>query len=109
MALTMHQKKAVTKELAGRYRRATKREKRLILDEFVAVTGYNRSYAAWALRNSPKPGQPVRKKPVHPRTRKYGTEEFKALRKIWAVLSGALWQAAGSLHGGDHRSAGKMR
>ena len=83
----MHQKKAVTKELAGRYQRATKREKRQILDEFVAVTGYNRSYAAWALRNSPKPGQPAKKKKPRLRTRKYGTEEFKALRKIWAVLS----------------------
>ena len=83
----MHQKKAVTKQLVGRYKRASKREKRLILDEFVAITGYNRSYAAWALRHSAGPGQPVNKKPPRLRARKYAQAEFKALRKIWAVLS----------------------
>jgi len=84
----MHQKNAITKELAARYKRATKKEKRLILDEFVATTGYNRSYAAWALRNAPKPGQPAKKqKPRQSRSRKYGAEEFGALRKVWAVLS----------------------
>ena len=87
MALTMHQKKVVTRQLVGRYKPATKREKRLILDEFVAITGYNRAYAAWALRNSPEPGQPAKKKPPRPRSRKYGQQESKALRKIWAVLS----------------------
>lgn len=83
----MHQRKAVTKELAGRYQRASKRQKMLMLDEFVAITGYNRTYAAWALRHSAGPGQPVKKKPPQLRTRKYGEDEFKALRKIWAVLS----------------------
>jgi hypothetical protein len=50
MALTMQVKNAITRELTKRYRRATKKEKRRILDELVALTGYNRSYGAYRLR-----------------------------------------------------------
>ena len=84
VALTMHQKKAVTKEQAKRYARAGKREKSLILDEFVALTGYHRVHAARVLRQQPKPQ--MRKQTDRRRRKKYGPEELKALRKIWAVL-----------------------
>lgn len=87
MALTMHQKRAITKELAGRYRRSTKRQKRLILDEFVATTGYNRSYAAWALTRAARAKRPPKKRQPRSRAKKYGEEEYKALRRVWAVLS----------------------
>lgn len=56
MALTMKERKAVTKELAVRYRRATKSEKGRLLDEFTgAITGYHRGHAARALRRALKP------------------------------------------------------
>ena len=45
--LTMRQKKAVTRELQNRYRKDSKKEKKIILDEFTQLTGYHRSYAAW--------------------------------------------------------------
>ena len=48
--LTMRQKKAVTKELRDRYQRLSKKEKIIMLNEFIRLTGYNRSYAARALR-----------------------------------------------------------
>jgi len=48
--LTMGQKKAVTKELKDRYQRLSKKEKAIFLNEFIQLTGYNRSYAARALR-----------------------------------------------------------
>jgi len=51
MGLEMKVRRAVLKELAGRYQRCTKREKGLVLDEFVGLTGYNRCYASWLLRN----------------------------------------------------------
>ncbi len=57
----MKHRKAVTKELAGRYKRATKWRKSRILDEFTAVTGYHRGHAARALRQALKPK--VAKKP----------------------------------------------
>lgn len=85
----MKQRKAVTKELAGRDKRATKGRKSRILDEYVAITGYNRSYAAWAIRQAHKSRIDGRKKKAkRPRIRekKYADAEFKPLRKIWATL-----------------------
>jgi len=50
----MSRKKA-TLVYAKRYRRASsKKEKSQILDEFVRLTGYNRCYASWLLRNAGK-------------------------------------------------------
>ena len=45
MGLSMAQKQAVTNQVARRYRKANKREKKRILDEFCATTGYHRKYA----------------------------------------------------------------
>ena len=66
------------------YARASKREKGRILDEFVALTGYHRVHAARVLRQQPK--LQVRKQIDRRRQKKYGPEEFRAVRKIWAVL-----------------------
>jgi len=48
--LTMRQKKAITKELKDRYQRSSKKEKTIILNGFIQLTRYSRSYAARALR-----------------------------------------------------------
>lgn len=48
--LTMGQKKAVTKELQDRYRKCSKKEKTVMLNELIKLTGYNRSYAGRVLR-----------------------------------------------------------
>lgn len=45
MRLVMHEKRALTNEIARRYRKASRKEKRSILDEFTRTTGYNRKYA----------------------------------------------------------------
>ena len=47
--LTMRQKKAVTRELRDRYQRASKKEKGMMLNEFIRLTGYNRCYACQVL------------------------------------------------------------
>jgi len=49
MGLTMKGRKAITSELSERYKKATKKKKGLILDEFTALTGYNRAYASYLL------------------------------------------------------------
>ena len=46
----MRQKKAVTRELRDRYRKSSKKEKIIMLDEFIRLTRYSRSYAARVLR-----------------------------------------------------------
>jgi hypothetical protein len=51
MRLSMKSRKELTREVSARYRNARKKDKSQILSEFVASTGYNRSYAALLLRN----------------------------------------------------------
>ena len=51
MGLTMKDKKALTQELAKRYRRSDRKQKTAILDEFIKTTGYRRKYAIHLLAN----------------------------------------------------------
>lgn len=92
MSLDMATKVRVTKEVHKRYRKASKKEKGKILDEFCATTEYNRSYAARVLRRGPdsKGGKspPGRPRPYRGRGRKpvYTLDVRKALVKVWAIL-----------------------
>lgn len=94
MRLTMHERKTVTKALAKQYRRAAKKEKGRLLDQFVEATGYNRVYAARLLRNfgmrrAIGPGVVVeaslRGRRTGPRPRDYGPEVLAPLKKIWKI------------------------
>lgn len=51
MGLTMREKKALTKEIAVRYRSESKDGKQAILDEFCRRTGYHRKYAVRLLNS----------------------------------------------------------
>lgn len=88
MALSMHERQAITKEMARRYVRAGKRERGLMLDELCALTGYNRSYAARLLRSRAR--APARAPARRRRGRRpvYGPELVAPLTKVWAVLGG---------------------
>jgi hypothetical protein len=46
----MGERKAVTKEMALRYRRASKADKGVMLNQLCALTGWHRDYARRALR-----------------------------------------------------------
>lgn len=89
MRLELQTRVRVTGEVAKRYARAGKAEKGKILDEFCALTDYNRSYAARLLRSGPgkvkkKAGPRAHsgpgRKPV------YTNDVRKALVKVWAIL-----------------------
>ena len=98
--LDMRQKKAITEELKTRYSKATKKEKTKMLDEFCAVTGYNRCYASWILKM--KSGKVLgymttggkrikfvigkKKKTKKKRDKIYGYDVFLKLKKIWAIF-----------------------
>lgn len=98
MGLMMKEKKAVTKEVAKRYQKASKKQKGVILREFVALTGYNRCYASYVLRNLGKRvivrvkgkivavilGQP-RQKIKRQRKRIYDENVLHVLRSIWFI------------------------
>lgn len=94
MRLKMKTRKEITAEVAKRYRKASKAGKGRILDEFCATTGYNRSYAARALRKSkggaggkaraakrPPGARGQGRKPV------YTKEVMAPLVKRWAILN----------------------
>lgn len=92
MRLDLMTRKRITQEVAKRYRKASKKERGRMLDEFCALTGYNRSYAATLLRKGPpkKKGKRAPARPVdHPRRGRkpvYTEEVKRALVKVWAVL-----------------------
>ena len=46
MGLNMKEKKSVTREDKPRYQKASKKEKKALLDEFTKLTGYHRKSAA---------------------------------------------------------------
>ena len=83
MALTMAERRSITREMARRYARASKKQRGLMLDELCALAGYNRSYAARLLREGARGPAPPRRR-VRPRT--YTSELLPALRKVWATL-----------------------
>jgi hypothetical protein len=98
MRLTMDQRRAVSAKLAGKYRGCMSRKQRgQILDQVVELTGYNRHYAAWLLRNYGKrrvvrspSGELVRlvvgrknRRRATKRPRKYGEAVKEELAYIW--------------------------
>ena len=92
----MKERKRIAEATAGRYRRERKREKTAILNEFVELTGFARSYAALVLRNhgrvvqvNPKlrVGGDVGKKLRRPGRRPdYDEQVVKVLIKVWRIM-----------------------
>jgi hypothetical protein len=83
MGLTMGQRKAVTKVIAMRYRRASKAGKGLILDELCATTGWHRNHARRTLAAALRPKVVA---PRRPRPPTYGPDVVAALAFCWALL-----------------------
>ena len=83
MGLRMGQRKAVTKASATRYRRTSKADKGLILDELCATTRWHRSHARKALMVALRPKVVA---PRQPRPPTYGPDVVTALQFCWAVL-----------------------
>jgi hypothetical protein len=98
MGLTMNERKAVTREVAKRYQKSSKKQRGKILDEFTALMDYNRTYASHILSNWGKKvflkrgGEAVaiifgevRKKTKRHRQRHYEGKVVSVLRSIWMI------------------------
>lgn len=92
----MKERKAVTRELAVRYRCSGKKQKGRILDEFVALTQYNRSYASYMLNNHGKRIwygsevfilDAVKKFKRRRREKIYDEDVKRVLVRIWEMMS----------------------
>jgi len=98
--LAMRHKKAVSAETKKRYAKTTKKEKTIILDQFTAITGYNRCYASQILSVKKEKvlgyittgGKRIKfvaekkKKKKRKKPRIYTYDVFLALRRIWVVF-----------------------
>lgn len=92
----MKQRRRIAETTAGRYRKAGKQEKGVILSEFVELTGFARSYAALVLRNQGRVVQVSRKLRVRgdvgkrlPRRGRgptYDEQTVKALVQVWRIM-----------------------
>lgn len=84
--MNMHTKHELTAEISGRYIISKRKEKKWILDEYCASTGYNRKYAIVKLRHfalHPKQKDKVPGKHMRQRERFYDLKVEEALHKIW--------------------------
>lgn len=95
MRLTMKERQAVARVTAGRYQKARRKQKKVILDEFVQATGLTRWYSSWLLRTHGKKVQvrrgltlvgDVSKKFGRHRHRIYDETVVEALKKIWGIM-----------------------
>lgn len=99
MGLTMKERNAVTKETAERYKNAKKKQKEMILNEYVELTGFARKYAISKLNscikrreysynhtviNTAKVELPKKKKRIY--VPKYGKDVLNSLNKIWRTF-----------------------
>jgi sarcosine oxidase delta subunit len=98
----MREKKAVTREVRGEYRKSARKNKTVILDQFIKLAGYNRKYAVRLLSKKTDiqatvtvNGKTVVFKPekkARPKNRLgkpvYTRETAGVLEKIWAFYSG---------------------
>lgn len=92
----MKERKRIAEATAGRYRRASKKEKGAILNEFVELTGFARSYAAMVLRNQGRVvpvsrklkvrGDVGKKLPRRGRGATYDQPVVKTLVQVWRIM-----------------------
>jgi len=94
----MRQKKAVTRELRDRYQKLSKKEKTMMLNEFIQLTRYNRCYACQVLNMKKEKvlgyvnisGKRIKyvadnRKIKRKKKKIYGQEVFVALKEIWKI------------------------
>jgi hypothetical protein len=75
------------RQIHPRYRKASRAEKSRILDEFCAVTRYNRKYALRVLNGPPPERRPRKKRPRRPR---YSPKVVSILARVWEA-AGYPW------------------
>jgi uncharacterized protein (DUF486 family) len=106
MGLNMKEKKAVTREYQPRYLKASKKEKKALLDEFTKLTGYHRKSAVRLLAAKSvkqvmvygdgmavkiKPGKKV---PANRKGKRIYTDgAIDALRSVWTFF----WYKCGKI------------
>src|SRR4030042_2637584 len=95
MRLTVSERHKATKITAARYQKVAKKRKVALLVEFIELTGYDRCYASYLLKNHGKKvwindrtvvvgDSCKRRKRQSQRT--YGDDVLRALKQIWVIM-----------------------
>ena len=106
MGLSMKEKQAVTREYIPRYKKASKKEKKALLDEFTRLTGYHRKSAVRLLcarqvkqlivytNGGAVKLKPQKKRPANRKGKRvYSDEAVRCLRLVWAFF----WYKCGKI------------
>jgi len=83
--MSFRAKRELLLQISARYQGASYSQKSIILDEFIAATGYARKYA---IRLLAQPTPPPVGAITRPRARRYGLAVQEALRVAWAAANG---------------------
>jgi len=102
----MKEKQAVTREYRPRYQKASKKEKKALLDEFTKLTGYHRKSAVRMLcakqvkqvilyrKGKAVKVKPEKKRPANRKGKRVYTDDvIKCLRHVWAFF----WYKCGKI------------
>lgn len=79
--MVLRSRREYLEAIRTRYRRSSKKDKAVILDEFCAICGYNRKYAIRLLRK--KKAETLAKRRPGPRTIYNDARLLNALKRIW--------------------------
>jgi hypothetical protein len=81
--LSYQARRELVERMAPAYREASRSQKMLLLDTFVALTGYVRKYAMWLLNHPVKSRPSIR----HARPVQYGPEVQQVLYQVWRAAN----------------------
>ena len=79
MGASLHVRREVLRQMVPQYREASSAYKRLVVDDFVRLTGYHRKYAMWLLKHADEGQSSL----VHSPRRVYEADVEEALVLIW--------------------------
>lgn len=74
-AMSLHARRALLKQFAPPYRKASSKRKQLLLDAFAEATGYHRRSGMWLLNHAEK----ISTRPRYQRAPRYGSEVQRVL------------------------------
>jgi transposase InsO family protein len=98
--LSMASRAEITTRYARAYVRASKKDKGLILDQVMSVTGWSRDNArrrlVEAAKRPPGTGRRVAARPRKPRAPKYSYDALKVLQRVWAASGGQCGKYLGA-------------
>jgi hypothetical protein len=83
--MSLQARRELLAAVGPRYRSSNKAQKRRVLDEFTAATGYQRKYAITVLNRPPAAAQEKRLRKTRPST--YDATVQKALKSLWEIAN----------------------